>query len=63
MVLEGQQDHDPVADRGQAVAQYFSPDPLVSTLGLRLLDGRDFLPSEVIESIVNSVTVPVLQDA
>ncbi len=30
--------------------QYFSPDSLVETFGLELVQGRDFLPTEVIES-------------
>ncbi len=44
-------DADAAADnRGQNAAQYFSPDPLLQTLGLRLLEGRDFVASDVIES-------------
>ncbi|MDB5961528.1 MAG: transporter permease [Massilia sp.] len=42
------------ADRKQltpsaGASYYFSPDPLVKTLGLKLIEGRDFRPDEVIE--------------
>ena len=42
------------ADRKQltpsaTASYYFSPDPLVKTLGLRIIEGRDFRPDEIIE--------------